>query len=65
MIPLLLQKDEHVEKLSLFISSWNLGNAAPPKSLAPWIPLKAYDIYVIAAQVENACLLLSRLSITN
>ncbi|KAL6076224.1 putative Inositol/phosphatidylinositol phosphatase [Balamuthia mandrillaris] len=45
-------EDEVVDKgeITLFVGTWNLGNAPPPQSLSAWIKPDAYDLYVIAAQ---------------
>jgi endonuclease/exonuclease/phosphatase family metal-dependent hydrolase len=34
----------------VFATTWNVGNAAPPRDLSAWIPCGAYDIYCIGAQ---------------
>lgn len=38
------------EKISLFIATWNCGNAGPPDDLAPWISVGTHDLYVIGSQ---------------
>eukprot|EP01137_Pigoraptor_chileana_P011376 Opistho-2@62135 len=38
------------EKLSVFVGTWNVGNAPPPADLSPWIPRDACDIYAIGVQ---------------
>jgi len=40
----------HRKSYSLFIGTWNVGDAVPPESLQPWIPRGEYDIYVIGVQ---------------
>eukprot|EP01087_Luapelamoeba_hula_P021335 TRINITY_DN742_c1_g1_i3.p1 TRINITY_DN742_c1_g1~~TRINITY_DN742_c1_g1_i3.p1 ORF type:complete len:1330 (-),score=217.58 TRINITY_DN742_c1_g1_i3:71-4060(-) len=42
-------KEERSEKISVFLGTWNLGNADPPKEMGTWIT-RAHDIVVIGAQ---------------
>lgn len=41
------------ERLSIFVGSWNVGNAAPPDDLSPWIPLSGYDVYAIGTDRKS------------
>jgi endonuclease/exonuclease/phosphatase family metal-dependent hydrolase len=36
--------------VSLFVGTWNVGNAPPPDDLSPWIEVNKHDIYVIGGQ---------------
>ena len=39
------------EELSVWVGTWNLGNAAPPSSLHPWISSTTkYDLYAVSVQ---------------
>ena len=38
------------EVLSLFVGSWNMGDAPAPASLDAWLPRDAHDVYVVATQ---------------
>eukprot|EP00736_Rhodelphis_marinus_P007769 Rmarinus@m.6327 len=37
------------EDVSVFVATWNLGNAPPPSDITEWLPA-GYDIYAIGAQ---------------
>jgi len=39
--------------LSIWIGTWNCGNAPPPDDLSPWIPLYRAAIYVVGTQECN------------
>lgn len=41
--------DNFVDRVSVFIGTWNLGNAVPPTDLREWI-LPGHDIYAIGIQ---------------
>ena len=39
------------ETLSVFVGSWNMGDAPLPPSLAPWLPPGGqHDLYAVATQ---------------
>jgi hypothetical protein len=40
------------ESLSIFTTTWNVGNTSPPRSteLHKWIPVDQYDVYVVGVQ---------------
>lgn len=38
------------ERLSLWVGSWNMGDALPPASLDGWMPREAYDLYAVGVQ---------------
>jgi hypothetical protein len=43
------------DKLSVWVGTWNMGNAAPAKSISPWLmPEANHDIYAISAQEVNS-----------
>jgi len=42
--------DEGYQDLTVFIATWNVGNAPPPDDLSPWIPKEGHDIIVVGAQ---------------
>lgn len=44
----------YLEKISIFCTTWNVGNASPPDDLSPWIPLdRKFSIYIIGVQECN------------
>jgi hypothetical protein len=42
---------QQFHNISVAVCSWNVGNAAPPDNLAPWIPKEGYRLIVIGGQV--------------
>lgn len=42
--------EEKKLRLECFVGTWNVGNAAPPADLSPWIPKDRYEVYAIGAQ---------------
>lgn len=56
-LPYAAEEPEHMtvfpqetSALSLFVTTWNVGNEPPPLSLTDWMPTQGYDLFVIGAQ---------------
>jgi Endonuclease/Exonuclease/phosphatase family 2/C2 domain len=44
------EKKSQAEAISLFVGTWNVGNAAPQDDLNDWLKPNEYDVYVIGSQ---------------
>ena len=45
-----LKQLHHINNLSIFCGTWNIGNSSPPTDLTSWIPVGCHDLYVMAVQ---------------